>query len=164
MTTLQETIRQKSEAFAQVAQEKMEQWRNEQNRLEREINELSNDIRLKFEKELAKLKLHWQQVEAKFSSMNRTDAAEWETAQTSWQETAVAYQRAFHQTADEVKKVVPLGWLQGYTDIRTMDSEGWAEGFGHRPSGSEGWAEGMGHKENVESKGWAEGYGRDSQS
>jgi len=163
MTTLQETIREKSDTFAQVAQEKMAQWRSELNRLEREINEFSDDTRTKFEKELAELKLHWQQVEAKFSSMNRADAAGWEMTQTRWQETAVSYQRAFHQTADRVREIVPLGWLQGYTDIRTMDSEGWAEGLGHRPEGSEGWAEGMGHKEDETSKGWAEGYDRAAQ-
>ncbi|MEZ4594937.1 MAG: hypothetical protein R3D55_27910 [Chloroflexota bacterium] len=158
MTNLQETIRRKGDTFAQLAEEKMAQWRKELNRLAQEIDELSDDVRAEYFRQLAALKLNWQQVEAKFSAMTRAGEAEWEQARKDWQETAVAYQSTFHETADSLRQIVPLGWLQGYTNLRTMDSEGWAQGLGHRPDGSEGWAEGMGHKEQVGSRGWAEGY------
>ncbi|MEZ4592850.1 MAG: hypothetical protein R3D55_17150 [Chloroflexota bacterium] len=71
--------------------------------------------------------------------MTRAGEAEWEQARKDWQKTAVAYQSTFHETADSLRQIVPLGWLQGYTNLRTMDSEGWAQGLGHRPDGSEGW-------------------------
>lgn len=164
MTDLQETIRRKGDTFAQVAQGKMAQWREELNRLEREIDDLAGDAHAKYLQQLAALKLNWQQVEAKFSAMTRADEAEWEEARQEWQETAVAYQVAFHETADALRQIVPLGWLQGYTNLRTMDSEGWAQGLGHRPDGSEGWAEGMGHKEKAGSEGWAQGYEHVSKS
>ncbi|MBK7896297.1 MAG: hypothetical protein IPJ90_15765 [Anaerolineaceae bacterium] len=133
MTDLQETIRHKGNTFAQVAEEKMNQWRGELTRLEREINELDDPLQANYFRRLAALKLNWQQVEAKFSTMTRADEAAWEQARQDWQETAVAYQTAFHKTADEIRQLVPLGWLQGYTNLRTMDSEGWAQGVGPSP-------------------------------
>ncbi|MEZ4592849.1 MAG: hypothetical protein R3D55_17145 [Chloroflexota bacterium] len=48
MTNLQETIRRKGDTFAQLAEEKMAQWRKELNRLAQEIDELSDDVRAEY--------------------------------------------------------------------------------------------------------------------
>ena len=71
------------------------------------------------------------------------------------------FRSAFYQTAHRIRdeEKVALGWLQGFTDARTHESEGWLEGMGTQPTGSEGWAEGMGTKPTG-SEGWAEGYNK----
>jgi hypothetical protein len=94
----------------------------------------------------------------------RSKEANRESAYSQWRDTAVSYNEAFAHTTNDMKEYVPLGWLQGFTDKRSLDSEGWAEGFGKRPEGSEGFAEGMGHKGKVKSKGWSEGYDQVSRS
>lgn len=164
MSNLAKTIDEKSEVVMQKAQDQMEEWREEINELEEKLSELSGEAQTEYEKQLAKLKVSWQQLETKFSTLQRVDDTQRSAVYADWRDTAVAYNNAFMRTANDIKEFVPLGWLQGFTDKRTMDSEGWAEGFGKRPAGSEGFAEGIGHRGEETSKGWAEGYDKDSQS
>lgn len=164
MTTATKHETHERDTYMHNVDERMAHWRQELNRLEQEIENFSDEAQAKFQKELAELKLNWQQVEAKFSTLKPADEDNWESERTHWEETANAYQRSFYKTADRMREIVPLGWLQGFTDVRTLDSEGWAQGQGHRPEGSEGWAEGMGHQEKDGSKGWAEGYDKVNQS
>lgn len=165
MSNLSKTVDEKSETVMQKAQNQMDEWREEINELEAKLEELSGEARAEYEKQLAKLKLHWQQVESKFSSLQQADNARRDVAYADWRDTAVAYNNTFLTTANNMKEYVPLGWLQGFTDRRTQDSKGWAEGLSRTaPEDSEGFAEGMGHKGEVESKGWAEGYDKVSKS
>ena len=165
MTHTTETDKKKG-AVMQAARNQMTEWRQALQKLEEDIHELPTETRAEYEQKLSMLKLHWQQVESKFTAISQTDPTRQGTAYTHWRETAVAYDEAFLNTTHELKatELVPLGWLQGFTDKRIQDSEGWAEGFGKRPAGSEGFAEGMGHKDKVGSRGWAEGYDKVSQS
>lgn len=163
MSNLTKTIDEKSDAMLQKAQNQMNEWREEIDELGAKLEDLSGEARAEYEKQLAKLKLHWQQVESKFSTWQQADDTRRGVAYADWHDTAVSYNEAFMQTASQMKKFVPLGWLQGFTDKRTQDSAGWAEGFGTRPAGSEGFAEGLGQK-GKNSKGWAEGYDKASQS
>lgn len=165
MSNLSKKIDEKSEVVRQKAQNQMDEWRAEINEWEEKLSELSGEAQAEYQEQLTKLKLHWQQVESKFSTMMQADDEKQEAAYTHWRDTAVSYNETIIRTADHMKEYVPLGWLQGFTDRRTQDSIGWAEGFTTRgPEDSEGFAEGMGHKKKVESKGWAEGYDKVSKS
>ncbi|MAU01923.1 MAG: hypothetical protein CL608_32705 [Anaerolineaceae bacterium] len=165
MSNLSKTVDEKSEAVMQKAQNQMDEWREEINEMEKKVSELSGEAKAEFQEQLTKLKLHWQQLESKFSALMQANDDQREAAYADWRDTAVSYNNTFMSTTHEMKEYVPLGWLQGFTDRRTQDSEGWAEGFTERgPEDSEGWAEGMGHKGKVKSKGWAEGYDKVSKS
>lgn len=165
MSNLSKTVDEKSEAVMQKVQNQMDEWREEINEMEKKVSELSGEAKAEFQEQLAKLKLHWQQLESKFSTLTQADEDQREAAYAAWRDTAVVYNNTFMTTTQGMKEYVPLGWLQGFTDRRTQDSEGWAEGFTDEgPEDSEGWAEGMGHKGKVKSKGWAEGYDKASQS
>jgi hypothetical protein len=165
MTNLPKTIDEKRKMVLQKARTQMDEWREDLNRLENQLSDLSSESgsRAEYQKQLATLKQHWQQVESKFAAMLQ-GSDEAQEAYNHWRDTAVAYNQAFMRATKNMKEEVPLGWLQGYTDERTQESAGWAEGFGGRPSDSEGFAEGMGHKGKVTSKGWAEGYDKVSKS
>jgi hypothetical protein len=165
MSNHTKTVDKKSGDMTQKAHHQMNEWREEINEFEAKLEELSGEARAEYEKHLAELKLNWQQVESKFSTLRQADDARRDTAYTDWRDTAVAYNDTFLTTANNIKEYVPLGWLQGFTDRRTQDSKGWAEGLSLTgPEDSEGFAEGMGHKGKVKSKGWAEGYDEVSQS
>ena len=161
---LPKRINEMSETVLQKVQNQMDEWRAALNKFEEKLSDTSAETKAAYEEQLAQLKLHWQQVESKFSALQQADDARRGVAYADWRDTADSYHNAFMSTARDMKEYVPLGWLQGFTDKRTLDSEGWAEGFGKRPAGSEGFAEGMGHMREETSKGWAEGYDKVSKS
>jgi hypothetical protein len=158
MTTLTNEIAKKKKAFLQTARVQMDQWRDGLNRLDEAIEQIPPEAQASYRKNIADLRAQWQQVEEAFQRMEQAAAERWEKVQSRWQQTAANYKEAFMETANRIdQKEVPLGWLQGFSDKRTHESAGWAEGMGHRPEGSEGWAEGLGKQES-KSKGWSEGY------
>jgi len=164
MTNLPQTIDEKSEAVLQKVQSQMDEWRAALNTFEEKLKEATAETQAAYEEQLAQLKLHWQQVESRFGALQQAEDAQRGVAYADWRETAVSYDKAFMSTVSNMKEYVPLGWLQGFTDKRIQDSQGWAEGFGKRPESSEGFAEGMGHMSHETSKGWAEGYNKTSKS
>lgn len=161
MTTKTKEIARKKESFLQTTQVQMNQWRDELDRLEEEIKQLPIDIQAEYCEQSANLRETWQQVEAKLQVLEGAASDQWEEMKSRWQHTSQEYRESFMGTANQLqnKEKVPLGWLQGFTDKRTHESAGWAEGMGKRPEGSEGWVEGMGKRPSG-SKGWAEGYDR----
>ena len=165
MSHFPNTKEEQSKRMEQKTQRKMDEWRTGLSKLEQSVNKLPVEMQQEYQKRFASLKLHWQQVESQFTALNRTNVEQREAAYAQWRDTAVSYNDAFVRTVNDMKKHVPLGWAEGFTNERTQDSVGWAEGFTNEgPEDSEGFAEGMGHKEKAESKGWAEGYDKVSQS
>ena len=165
MTNIEKTIDEKRKVVRQKVQKQMDEWRAETNEMEARLSELSGKAQAEYQKQLTRLKMHWQQLESKFSNMMQAEDDQREAAYADWRDTAVSYNNTFMSITHEMKEFVPLGWLQGFTDRRPQDSEGWAEGFTDKgPQDSQGFAEGMGHKEKVKSKGWAEGYDKVSKS
>lgn len=156
MTT--HTEKQKIQVTITEFQTHLANWQHGVDRLAGEVKQLKKDIQPKYEKQIADLRQQLNQLEGRLAVM-KSDVASvsgnnWADAQVALINFAQAFDRTAYQIRDEEQ--IPLGWLQGFTDARTHESEGWAEGMGRQPQGSEGWAEGMG-KQPTESEGWAEG-------
>ncbi|MFO7680508.1 MAG: hypothetical protein R6X34_10690 [Chloroflexota bacterium] len=133
-------------------------------RLENEVKHFNREIQAAYQKDINALKRELQDLQARFMAMKEGSEEEWLKGRSQLQERIIKFRKYFMETAERIRhedadKRVELGWLQGFTDERTQESAGWAEGLAGPTEGSEGWAEGMG-KQGSESKGWAEGYNR----
>lgn len=103
------------------------------------------------------LEAAWDRVLLSYDELEESTASDWEPARANWEQTAEDFRQCYLTTAD-VYWPGPSrpGWLQGFTDHITAQSEGWVEGMGHATHDSEGWMEGMGHATH-DSEGWTEG-------
>lgn len=138
----------------------IKQWHDRLDRLEDELTKLQKEAQITYRSKIAALKTQLNKVETRLQAMAEGDPKEWQLGRQEYEEKFTAFRTEFMKTAEQIKsddETVALGWLQGFSDKRPLDSEGWVEGMGHRTGSSEGWVEGMGHQ-GSDSKGWREGY------
>jgi hypothetical protein len=147
-------------AMEQSMRKHLDGWQNGIERLEDELTHFTKEIQMTYREQIDQLKRQLHELKTRHKAMVEGGDDELLKGQSLFQQRLTAFRESFlenaRRIADEDEKV-PLGWLQGFTEERTQESEGWAEGLGKRAQGSEGWAEGMGDQGD-ESKGWVEGY------
>jgi hypothetical protein len=135
-------------------------WQNGIERLEDELTPFTKEVQMKYREQIAQLKRQLQDLKTRYTAMVEGGDDELLKGQSLFQGRLTSFRESFLETARRIAQEdekAPLGWLQGFTEERTQESEGWVEGMGKRAQNSEGWAEGMG-MQGHESKGWAEGY------
>lgn len=140
----------------------VKQWAMRVDRLEEEVKHFQHETQLKYEHQMDEMREKLHKAEVRLQAMAEGDPKEWVMGRPEFEEKFDAFKAAFMRTANAMKhedeaEAVNLGWLQGFTDTRSHDSAGWAEGTGEPSPGSEGWVEGMGEQES-DSEGWVEGY------
>jgi hypothetical protein len=146
-------------ATAQDIKAHLDQWESGINRLEDEVRQVSQEAQKEYFDQIAVLRQHLKELRLRWQAIEEGEPQEWRESHPAFQQRLTRFRQVFMQTANKLHREerVALGWLQGFTDERTHESAGWAEGMGEHPEGSAGWAEGMGHRPEG-SKGWAEGY------
>lgn len=154
MATIVERMQTTRDQYLQSARLQMEKWRADLKMLAAGAEKQSVEARAAYHEALANLLGLWRKMEAGFEDMEKAGSDTWEQTSAHWQQAADRFTSAFNELT---RGDAPLGWVQGLSDRRIQDSEGWVEGMGERQPGSEGWAEGIGKREES-SKGWAEGY------
>ena len=142
----------------------LKQWELRVDRLEEELKHFKRETQLKYEDQVEEMREKLHEAQVRLQAMIEGDPKEWAMGQPEFEEKFETFKAAFMRTANAVKhedeaKEVTLGWLQGFSEERTVDSAGWAEGMGEPAESSEGWVEGMGEQEQ-DSEGWVEGYER----
>lgn len=158
MNKTQEMETEKNATLQQM-EKHVARWQEGLDQLEEELKTIRVDARASYEEKIAKLRADWEQVYARVKALEEGSREEWENAKAYLNQRVTTFRQDFLKTARrlQTEEKVPLGWLQGFTDERKVESDGWAQGLGDRPQGSKGWAEGQG-KQPEGSKGWAEGY------
>jgi hypothetical protein len=151
-----------SEIVIAINQLKVEliQWKERLEHLKTQIYLIEADTQLKYEQVLDELEEKLHQAQVRLQAMLEGSPKEWYEGRDEFHERYADFRTSFVRTARQINNEddrVALGWLQGFSDERTHDSEGWVEGMGERSVDSEGWVEGMGHRTD-DSKGWVEGY------
>lgn len=146
-------------ATAQDIKAHLDQWESGINRLADEVRQVSQEAQKEYFDQIAVLRQHLKELHLRWQAIEEGEPQEWRESHPAFQQRLTRFRQVFMQTANKLHREerVALGWLQGFTDERTHESAGWAEGMGEHPEGSAGWAEGMGHRPEG-SKGWAEGY------
>lgn len=137
----------------------LNQWESGVDRLEDEVRQVSQEAQKEYVDQIAVLRQHLKELRLRWQAIEEGEPQEWRESHPAFQQRLTRFRQVFMQTANKLHREerVALGWLQGFTDERTHESAGWAEGMADMPEGSAGWAEGMGHRPEG-SKGWAEGY------
>lgn len=139
--------------------EHLDQWEIGVDRLEEAIHHVKKEAQKEYIDQIAVLRQHLKELRLRLRAIEEGEPKEWRESRVAFYQRLTRFRQAFLQTANSLvqEDSVTLGWLQGFTEERTHDSAGWAEGMGEMPGHSAGWAEGMGHRPEG-SKGWAEGY------
>lgn len=137
----------------------LDQWEAGINRLEEELHHVDQASQKEYLDQIAVLRQQLKELRIRLQAMVDGEPREWRESRPAFHQRLGRFRQAFTHTGNKLHQEdqVALGWLQGFTDERTHESEGWAEGMGEQAEGSSGWVEGMGHRE-ADSKGWAEGY------
>lgn len=137
----------------------LDQWETGIDRLEEAIHHVKQEAQKEYYDQIAVLRQHLKEMRLRLRAIEEGEPKEWRESQVAFYQRLARFRQAFAHTANSLDQEdrVALGWLQGFTNERTNESAGWAEGMGEMPEGSAGWAEGMGHRPEG-SKGWAEGY------
>lgn len=144
----------------QEVKEHLDYWQGGLQRLVKEVQYLKSETQNQYQPQIAALEAQLHNLQVRLKAMAEGEPKEWHEGRLGFAEQFARFRQAFLKTAQQIndsEEKVALGWLQGFTDKRTHESAGWAEGLAERPAGSEGWAEGLG-KRPEGSKGWAEGY------
>ncbi len=139
--------------------EHLDQWEAGIKQLEDEVDHVNKEFQKEYFDQIAVLRQHLKELYLRWQAIAEGEPREWRESYPAFRQRLARFHQAFMQTANKLHQEdrVALGWLQGFTDERTHESAGWAEGMGEQSEGSAGWAEGMGHRPEG-SKGWAEGY------
>lgn len=158
-TPTNEEFARTKRTFLQTAQVQMDRWREAFNQLVTETHQLSAQAQAEYRKDIADLRIYWQRVETAFTDLESAHDTHWAAAKADWQKKAEEFRLAFMHAAERIQENgdLDLGWLQGFTETLTAESEGWVEGLGKQIEDTEGWTEGMG-RQAEKSEGWTEGY------
>lgn len=106
-------------------------WQQGIDQLEEEVKQLKEAVQSKYKKQIADLRQQVKKLEEMLNTMKRDETS---ISSTQWADTQVAFiilSQSFNRTAFQIRDAeqIPLGWLQGFTDARKKESEGWVEGM-----------------------------------
>jgi hypothetical protein len=154
-----EKVKTMANDFIEEAETQMKEWLDDFGRLENTIQDAGSEIEQTYHEQIADLKRHLDDAEARFRDLKSSDSEQWPERKLRFQHASWTYQQAYATAINDMKIATnaPAGWLEGFSDRPPAGSAGWLEGTGSQPAGSEGWLEGMTEK-GPESEGWTEGY------
>lgn len=109
-----------------------------------------------YQEQFNELATRQAEVAQKLRALQQAGSGQWEDLRSGIENALTALEESFDRAREKVAQIGWLGWTQGMTEKRQFDSEGCAEGVGHKTGHSEGWTEGMGYQ-SKDSVGWAEG-------
>lgn len=160
--TEKEKTRTMESDFIEGAEDQLNEWRDDLDRLEEMVKDAGEDFERAYNEQIANLKRYLNNFEEQISELRSTESDQWQEQRSIVQKSARNYRQAYDQSIDIMDKAKskPAGWLEGFTDRPPAGSEGWLEGFEAEPEGSEGWVEGFTER-TPESEGWTEGYGEE---
>jgi uncharacterized protein YrrD len=147
-----------TEAYQEQISAKLNEWGVEIDRLKARANQANTAAREEFHRQLESLSAKQQTIEEKLQQLKQASGERWEELKQELDAALTAFEQNVEQTRARVQEAVGqgLGWAEGVAETQPDDSEGWAEGVGHREQDSEGWVEGLGHRQD-DSIGWPEG-------
>jgi len=144
-------------------EETLNAWGKAIKRLRAQVAEHHVDTQVKYDKQLDELSDLWETAKDQLQVHRRTVQSKLNDVENGFGRAINEVQQSFSAIVQQFSKEndLRLGWAEGLTDQRHIDSLGWAEGLAQFPSTetSEGWAEGQAKDpDTVETVGWAEGY------
>lgn len=141
------------ETYQDKIETELKVWRNRIEQLKAQAITVQPEAKATYQEQYNELAARQAEVEQELQALQQASGDHWEELKSGIEKALTALEESFDQAK---KKVGWLGWVQGMTEKRQFDSEGWAEGVGHKTGHSEGWVEGMGYQPE-DSVGWAEG-------
>lgn len=144
------------ESFQDKIETALKVWRDRIEQLKAQTITAQPEAKVAYQEQYNKLATRQAEVAQKLEALQQASGDQWEDLRSGAEKALIALEESFDRVKEKVAQVGWLGWAQGMTEKRKFDSEGWAEGMGHRVGHSEGWVEGMGYQPE-DSVGWAEG-------
>ncbi|MCK6623599.1 MAG: hypothetical protein DPW09_06105 [Anaerolineae bacterium] len=144
------------ESFQDKIETALKVWRDRIEQLKAQTITAQPEAKVAYQEQYNKLATRQAEVAQKLEALQQASGDQWEDLRSGVEKALIALEESFDRVKEKVAQVGWLGWAQGMTEKRKFDSEGWAEGMGHRVGHSEGWVEGMGYQPE-DSVGWAEG-------
>lgn len=144
------------ESFQDKIETELKVWRDRIEQLKAQTITAQPEAKVIYQEQYNKLAARQAEVAQKLEALQQASGDQWEDLRSGVEKALIALEESFDRVKEKVAQVGWLGWAQGMTEKRKFDSEGWAEGMGHRVGHSEGWVEGMGYQPE-DSVGWAEG-------
>ncbi len=141
------------ESFQDKIETELKVWSDRIERLKAQTITAQPEAKVTYQEQYNKLAARQAEVAQKLQALQQASGDQWEDLKDGVEKALTALEESFDQAK---KKVGWLGWVQGMTEKREFDSEGWVEGMGHKMGHSKGWVEGMGYQ-SEDSVGWAEG-------
>ncbi len=122
----------------------LREWQEGLLQLEKDVAHVKKESQAKYYEQLGILRLQLQDLQTKLRSLSGEMPKTPDYDPVKFRKDMFVFRSAFYETAHRIRdeEKVALGWLQGFTDARTHESQGWLEGMGTQSTGSEGWAEG----------------------
>ena len=148
-----------SEEYRQKVQARLSGWDEAIVHLEKEVDKTKTEDRDKYQEQVRQLRTQKRAIVDQLDAFITADAQRQQTLKPKLDATIEAFDKRLTKISADLEESggQPLGWLEGLSDKRPDDSEGWVEGLGEDTGESEGWVEGLG-KQPKNSKGWLEGY------
>jgi hypothetical protein len=144
------------ESFQDKMETGLKIWSNRIEQLKAQAITAQTKAKAGSQEQFNELATRQSEVAQKLQVLKQASDDQWEDLRSSIEKALIALEESFDRAKEKVAQVGWLGWAQGLTEKRQFDSEGWAEGMGHKTGHSEGWVEGMGYQ-SEDSLGWAEG-------
>ena len=144
------------ETYQDKIETELKVWSDRIEQLKAKAITVQTDAAATYQEQFNELALRQAEVVQKLQALQQASGDRWEDLTSGVEKTLTALEESFDQVKEKLAQVGWLGWAQGMTEKRQFDSEGWAEGMGHKVGHSEGWVEGVGYQ-SEDSVGWAEG-------
>lgn len=144
------------ETYQDKIETELKVWSDRIEQLKAKAITVQADAAATYQEQFNALALRQAEVVQRFQTLQQASGDQWEDLTSGVEKALTALEESFDQVKEKLAQVGWLGWAQGMTGKRQFDSEGWAEGMGHKVGHSEGWVEGVGYQ-SEDSVGWAEG-------
>lgn len=109
----------------------LREWQEGLTQLEEDVEHVKKESQANYHEQLGILRLQLQNLQTKLESLSGQMPKTPDYDLVKFREDMLAFSSTFYETAHRIRdeENVPLGWLQGFTDSRTQESKGWAEGY-----------------------------------
>jgi hypothetical protein len=144
------------ESFQDKIDAALKVWSDRIEQLKAQAITAQPEAKATYQEQYNELAARQTEVVQKLQALQQASGDQWEDLRIGVEKALIALEESFDRAKEKMAQAGWLGWAQGMTEKRQFDSEGWAEGVGHKTGHSEGWVEGMGYQ-SEDSFGWAEG-------
>ena len=90
------------EKFKQIAQQKIEKFSDEINKLEKKKDKVSSDMRQEFEQQLAKLKKKKSELEKSYKEVKQSSDLNWDIIHETFEDTAESIKKGVNDLTEAV--------------------------------------------------------------